>query len=56
MGTEKILNHLPQKISNNLKNVSKTILKSINESLQEINDEPIKKVKPRGEINNIKIE
>lgn len=53
---EKILNQLPQEISNNLRNLSNTILKSIIESSQEIKNEPINKRESKDGLKNIKIE
>lgn len=53
---DKILNQLPEEMSDNLRNLSKIILKSINESSQEIKDEPVKKREAKNGLKNIEIE
>ncbi|MBL4934486.1 hypothetical protein JK636_01790 [Clostridium sp. YIM B02515] len=53
---DKILNQLPQEMSDNLRNLSKIVLKSINESSQEIKDEPVNKSKEKDGLKNIGIE
>lgn len=53
---DKILNQLPQEMSDNLRNLSKIILESINESSQEIKDEPVNKRKSKNGLENIEIE
>lgn len=53
---DKILNRLPEEMSDNLRNLSKIILKSINESSQEIKDEPVKKRETKNGLKNIEIE
>lgn len=53
---EKILNKLPPEISSNLKNLGSIILVSIKEGSQKIKDQPLKAVKSKEKVNNIKIE
>lgn len=53
---DRILNQLPQEMSNNLRNLSKIVLKSINESSQEIKNEPVKKREAKSGLKNIEIE
>ncbi len=53
---DRILNQLPQEMSNNLRNLSKIVLKSINESSQEIKNEPVNKKEAKNGLKNIEIE
>ena len=53
---EKILDKLPPEISSNLKNLGSIILESIKEGSQKIKDQPVKAVKSKEKVNNIKIE
>lgn len=53
---EKILDKLPPEISSNLKNLGSIILESIKEGPQKIKDQPVKAVKSKEKVNNIKIE
>lgn len=52
----KILDQLPPKMSDNLKNLGKTILDGINESSQKTKDQSISKSKSTDKLNNINIE
>ena len=52
----KILNHFPKKLSDNIKTAGRIILKEINESSQEIKDQPVNRSKSTDKVNNIDIE
>lgn len=53
---EKILEKLTPEVSNNLRNLGKIILESVNESSQNIKDNSECKKKSTDILNNIKIE
>lgn len=54
--TKKLIDQMPEKISSEIKDLGKTILKSINENIQEEMVQPCKKSKSADRLNHIKIE
>ncbi len=52
---EKLMDHLPQEMSDSLRDLGRLILESINENCRELKGEPTDKARPEG-LNSIKIE
>jgi hypothetical protein len=53
---DSVINSLPAKMSEDLKSLRKIILDSVNESYQDIKDQPVKKSKPENKLQNVEIE
>jgi len=53
---EKLLEHLPEKTSAQIKDMGKIILKSINENVQDTNEHSTEKSGPSTHLNQVPIE
>jgi hypothetical protein len=53
---ESIIDTLPEKMSEDAKNLGKIILEGVNESFQEIKEQPVKKPKSEVKLENITID